>query len=252
MSAADTAMRVVLVTGASRGIGAAIAQRLSQGGLHVIVNHRSSAEPAASVVARIQQAGGAASVEQADVTDLAAARDMVARIRDRHGRLDVLVNNAGRSEDGLLLLTPVDQWWSVFNDNVAAVVNCTRAALPLLMATRARPVAIVNVSSVSGLRGVEGQTAYGAAKAAIIGFTRALSRELAGKNVAVNCVAPGPIDTEMYRQVSDDKKARRLALMPLGRLGTPMEVAEVVALLAEGKARFVHGQVIAVDGGSTA
>jgi 3-oxoacyl-[acyl-carrier protein] reductase len=174
---------------------------------------------------------------------------MLAKIRAAQRRLDVLVNNAGRSEDGLLLLTPHANWWSVFHDNVAPVVNCTRAALPLLMAGRGG--AIINIASISGIRGVEGQTAYGAAKAAVIGFSRALARELGSKNIVVNCVAPGPIDTAMYHHVSEDKRARRLALMPLGRLGTADEVAEVVGLLADGKAGFVHGQVIAVDGGST-
>lgn len=252
MSVVDTGTGVALVTGASRGIGAAIARRLAQGGLRVILNHRASAEEAITVVEQIRAGGGTAAAEQADVTDLTAARKMITRIRASHGRLDVLVNNAGRSEDGLLLLMSDEKWWSVFNDNVAAVINSTRAALPLLMAERGRPTAIVNISSVSGLRGVEGQTAYGAAKAAVIGFTRSLSRELADKNVAVNCVAPGPIDTEMYQRVSEEKKARRMSLMPLGRLGTPEEVAEVVALLSLGKAGFVHGQVIAVDGGITA
>lgn len=252
MTALDSGRRVALVTGASRGIGAAIARRLAKGGLHVVVNHRTSKELAYAVVEEICASGATASVLQADLTDLTASRTMISRIRETCGRLDVLVNNAGRSEDGLFLLMPPEKWWSVFTDNIATVVNCTRAALPLLMAVRQRPTAVVNISSISGLRGVEGHTAYGAAKAAIIGFTRALARELAGQNVAVNCIAPGPIDTAMYGHVSDERKARRLAAMPLGRLGTPEEVAEVVALVAENKARFIQGQVIPIDGGITA
>lgn len=241
--------RIALVTGASRGIGAAIACRLAQAGFRVIVNHRASAEAAEEVVRLIRESGGQAEVEQADVTDLTAVRAMITRIRSRHGRLDVLVNNAGRSEDGLLLLQSPESWWAVVRDNLSSVVNCSRAALPLLLEQKGG--AIVNISSVSGLRGVEGQTAYCAAKAAVIGFTRALAKELASKGLAINCVAPGPIDTELYRKVTPAKAAARLAQLPLGRLGRSDEVAEVVALLAEGRATFVHGQTIAVDGGST-
>ena len=241
--------RIALVTGASRGIGAAIASRLAQAGFRVIVNHRASAEAAEEVVRLIRESGGQAEVEQADVTDLTAVRAMITRIRSRHGRLDVLVNNAGRSEDGLLLLQSPESWWAVVRDNLSSVVNCSRAALPLLLEQKGG--AIVNISSVSGLRGVEGQTAYCAAKAAVIGFTRALAKELASKGLSINCVAPGPIDTELYRKVTPAKAAARLAQLPLGRLGRSDEVAEVVALLAEGRATFVHGQTFAVDGGST-
>ena len=241
--------RIALVTGASRGIGAAIASRLAQAGFRVIVNHRASAEAAEEVVRLIRESRGQAEVEQADVTDMTAVRAMITRIRSRHGRLDVLVNNAGRSEDGLLLLQSPESWWAVVRDNLSSVVNCSRAALPLLLEQKGG--AIVNISSVSGLRGVEGQTAYCAAKAAVIGFTRALAKELASKGLSINCVAPGPIDTELYRKVTPAKAAARLAQLPLGRLGRSDEVAEVVALLAEGRATFVHGQTFAVDGGST-
>ena len=149
--------RIALVTGASRGIGAAIASRLAQAGFRVIVNHRASAEAAEEVVRLIRESGGQAEVEQADVTDMTAVRAMITRIRSRHGRLDVLVNNAGRSEDGLLLLQSPESWWAVVRDNLSSVVNCSRAALPLLLEQKGG--AIVNISSVSGLRGVEGQTA---------------------------------------------------------------------------------------------
>jgi 3-oxoacyl-[acyl-carrier protein] reductase len=240
---------VALVTGSSRGIGRAIARRLAADGFHVIVNSRASQEQAAAVVAEIGEAGGSAEAIPADVTDLEQARRMVAEIRNRHRHLDVLVNNAGRREDGFLLMTPADRWWRLFEDNVAAVVNCSRAALPLILA--APSPAIVNISSLSGVRGTEGQTAYSAAKAAVIGFTKALARELAHKRVSVNCVAPGPIQTEMYAMGPESTRLRRLADLPLGRVGCPDEVAEVVSLLVGGKATFVHGQVIAVDGGGS-
>ena len=193
------------MTGASRGIGRAIARRLATAGFHVVVNHRASAEQASAVVQELTEMGATAEVIQADVTDPAETRRLISSIRQRHGRLDVLINNAGRREDGFLLLMPPERWWRVFEDNVAAVVNCTRAALPLILA--ARPGAIVNISSLSGVRGTEGQTAYSAAKASVIGFTKALARELAPKRVAVNCVAPGPIQTEMYEMGSQEVPA---------------------------------------------
>jgi 3-oxoacyl-[acyl-carrier protein] reductase len=240
--------RVALITGASRGIGAAIAMRLARDGFQVVINHRRSADGAAAVAESIRSDGGVAVIEQADVASLPDARALVERIRSGFGRLDVLVNNAGRAEDGLLLLTPDERWWATFNDNVAAVVQMTRAALPLLLGRRSG--VIVNISSVSGIRGTEGQTAYSSAKAAINGFTKALARELATR-VSVNCVAPGPIDTEMYRNVPEEKRNARIGLLPMRRLGRSSEVAEVVAMLAGGNSGFVHGQIIAVDGGAT-
>jgi 3-oxoacyl-[acyl-carrier protein] reductase len=247
-----TEKRVALVTGASRGIGAAIARRLASDGLHVVVNYLKSADAAKAVVAEIEANGGSAEAIQADVADLVQVRGLMKQIGDRHRRLDVLVNNAGRSASTLLMLTPDADWWGVLNDNLRPVVNCTKLALPFLLASES--AVIVNISSVSGaLRGVEGQTAYGSSKAAIVGFTRALARELGSKKVSINCVAPGPIETEMYQAaVSEKKRETRLTQLPVGRLGRPEEVAEVVGLLARNKVGFVHGQVIAVDGGTTA
>lgn len=242
-------IRVALITGASRGIGRGIAKRLATAGFHVIVNYRASATPATEVVREICNAGGSAEAYQADVTDLTAVREMISYIRKAHSRIDVLVNSAGRSEDGLLLMMTHEKWWRLLEDNVSSVVNPTRSALPMMLA--AKRGTIINISSISGIRGVEGQTAYSAAKAAVIGFTKALARELSSKGIIVNCVAPGPIDTEMYQSMPEAKREERLAILPLRRMGRVEEVAEVVALLAEGKASFIHGQVIAVDGGAT-
>jgi 3-oxoacyl-[acyl-carrier protein] reductase len=241
--------RIALVTGASRGIGAAIARRLAADGFHVIINHRNSGDAAASVDADIRGAGGSSEVMQADCADLQAVRNMVATVRATHGKLHVLINNAGRTEDGLLLMMPDDKWWAVVRDTIAAVVNPTRALLPLMWK---RPgAAVINISSISGIRGNEGQTAYSTGKAAVIGFSKALAREVARKGVSVNCVAPGPIDTEMYRAVHEERQKATLAALPLGRIGRSEEVAELVSMLVGGKAAFVHGQVIAIDGGAT-
>jgi 3-oxoacyl-[acyl-carrier protein] reductase len=240
---------VALVTGASRGIGRAISLRLSRSDFCVVVNYRTSESHARSLVEEIQKSNGEAECFQADVTQMSEVRAMAQFVANRFGQLNVLVNNAGRSEDGLLLLTKHEEWWRVFNENVAAVVNCTRGLLPLVL--RSRPATVINIASVSGLRGIEGQTAYGAAKSAVIGFTKALAKELATQGVSVNSVAPGPIDTEMYQAVSDAKRRARLSVLPLQRLGRPEEVAELVNFLALGNANFIHGQVIAIDGGAS-
>ena len=238
---------VAVVTGASRGIGASVASMLAASGYHVIVNHRNSGAHAEAVVNEIRSSGGSAEVVQADVTDLDQARTLVSYVKSKHGRLDALVNNAGRADDGFLLLTQDRLWWATFLDNLSPVVNCTRAALPLMLKGHAG--SIVNISSVSGIRGTEGQTAYSAAKAAIIGFTKSIAREVATKGISVNCVAPGPIDTELYRSASETRRDARLTSLPMGRLGDPTEVAEVVVFLAERRSPFVHGAVIVVDGG---
>ncbi len=242
-----TASPVALVTGASRGIGASVASMLATSGYHVIVNHRHSEANAEGVVEAIRSRGGSAEVVQADVTELEQARRLVSYVKSKHGRLDALVNNAGRADDGFLLLTQDRVWWATFHDNLSPVVNCTRAALPLMLQRHAG--SIVNVSSVSGIRGTEGQTAYSAAKAAIIGFTKSIAREVATKGISVNCVAPGPIDTELYRGASERRRDARLTSLPMGRLGDPAEVAEVIVFLAERRSPFVHGAVIVVDGG---
>jgi 3-oxoacyl-[acyl-carrier protein] reductase len=245
-----TQKRVALVTGGSRGIGAAIVRRLAASGFHVVLNYLRSEEAAQAVAAEARAAGGEVDLAQGDVTDLAQVRAVMRQVQEKHARLDVLVNNAGRTVNRMLMLHPDADWWALVRDNLGPVVNCTRVALPMLL--ESKPSVIVNLASVSGvLRGVEGQTAYGAAKGAIAGFTRALARELSFKGVSVNCVAPGPIDTEMYETVSPEKRAARVSTLPVGRLGRADEVAEVVGLLAEGKAAFVHGQILAVDGGAT-
>ena len=240
--------RVALVTGASRGIGAAIAERLARDGFTVLINHRDSEPAAEGVQQTIRSNGGRADVIQGNVAVLADARRITAHIRKTFGSLNVLINNAGRAEDGLLLLTSHDRWWKAFEDNVGAVVNMSRAALPLLL--QADGAVIVNISSISGVRGTAGQTAYSAAKAAVNGFTKALAREVGGR-ISVNAIAPGSIDTAMYAQITPEKREARQAQLAVPRLGRSSEVAELASLLASGRVGYIHGQVIAIDGGAT-
>jgi 3-oxoacyl-[acyl-carrier protein] reductase len=244
------AEKVAVVTGASRGIGKAISLHLAMEGFTVVVNYRSNRSDAEAVVNQISASGsGSAICYQADVADYEATRAMFDRIVSLFGRVDVLVNNAGFSHDSLLLLTPITSWWDVLRGNLAPPLNCCKHVLPIMI--ERHQGTIINIASTSGIKGVEGQTAYSSAKAGIIGFTKALAREVASFGINVNCVAPGPIDTDMYASVSEKKRNARLSVLPLGRLGRPEEVAEVVTFLALGKSPFLFGQVIAVDGGAT-
>lgn len=239
--------RVALVTGGSRGIGAAVCRRLATDGYEVVINYQTSAAEAQELISDLAAKGFRAEAIQADVTQIDEVRELVRRIRKTFGRLDTLVNNAGRPAEGLLLLTPSDDWWSIFLKNLSGTVNCSRVALPLLLASPSGH--IINISSVAGIRGVRGLTAYGAAKAATNGFTRALAQELADTSVRINSVAPGPIDTRVYADIRAKQQGEARA--PMGRLGNVDEVAEIVSMLASDRANFVNGQTIAVDGGIT-
>jgi len=230
--------KTALVTGASRGIGRAIAEELAEAGASVVVGYRSGKDEAEELAAAI---GGAAI--QADVSD----PDEAKRLVDEAGDLDVLVNNAGLTRDGLLLRMSDEDWRTVIETNLSSIFYTCRAACRPMM--KKRGGAIVNVSSIVGVHGNPGQTNYGASKAGIIGFTKSLARELGNRGVRANVVAPGYVTTQLTDVLPDEAKAAMLANTPLGRLGDPGDVAGAVRFLCSDEAAFITGEVLLVDGG---
>jgi 3-oxoacyl-[acyl-carrier protein] reductase len=239
--------QVVLITGASRGIGRATALAFARRGANVVVNYLSSGAEAGELVADIARNGGRAEALRADVRDGQAVRTMTDDLVRRHGRIDVLVNNAGITRDALAPMMDDPEWDDVLAVNVGGAFRVARAvARPMMLAGRGR---IVNVSSVAGSKGGRGQSNYAASKAALEGFTRSLAVELAPKGILVNAVAPGVIVTDMSRRVREEGEAEILSKVLLKRYGTVEEVAEVIVFLASDAASYVTGAVIAVDGG---
>ncbi len=237
--------QVALVTGASRGIGAAIAAELAGAGATVVVNYASSADAANAVVAGIQAAGGQAWAHQANVANEEQVEAMVKAVLEREGRLDVLVNNAGITRDGLLMRMKSADWQSVIDLNLTGVFLCTRAVSRTML--KARSGRIINITSVVGLMGNPGQANYSAAKAGVIGLTRSSAAEFASRGVTVNAVAPGFIDSDMTAELD---KEPILKAIPLGRMGQAAEVASAVRFLAaDPAAAYMTGQVLQVDGG---
>ena len=239
--------KVAVVTGASRGIGRAIALELANRGARVVVNYNRSADAAAAAVAAIEADGGQATAVQADVSDFSQARSLIQAAVKAYGRLDVLVNNAGVTRDQLILMMKEEDWDTVVRVNLKSMFNTCKAAARVML--RQRSGRIVNISSVSGIAGQGGQTNYSAAKAGVIGFTKSLAKELGPRQITVNVVAPGLIPTDLTADLAEELCQKAIDLTPLGRLGRAEEVAYAVAFLASDEAAFITGAVLPVDGG---
>jgi 3-oxoacyl-[acyl-carrier protein] reductase len=243
----DFTGKTALVTGSSSGIGAAIAQELAACRAKVAIHYRGNTDGANQVAEAIHQQGGTCALYQADVSNPEAAADLVKRVQGELGSLDILVNNAGTTRDTLLLSMKEEDWDTVIDTNLKSVYAVTRAALRGMM--KSRWGRIINITSVVGLSGQAGQANYAASKAGIIGLTKSLARELASRNITVNAVAPGFIPTSLTGVLSDEQRQAIINNTPLGRMGTPDEIAWAVAFLAAERSGFITGQVLTVDGG---
>ncbi len=239
--------KVAIVTGASRGIGKAIAEDLGSRGASVVVNYLSSADSAEEVVAKIEQSGGKAKAFQADVSDLKQAQALIKFAVDHFEGLHILVNNAGIIRDGFIMLMKEEDFDDVIRTNLKGTFNCSKAAVRHMM--KKRYGRIINITSISGQMGNPGQTNYSASKAGQVGFTKALTREVSSRKITVNAVAAGYIETEIWEDTPEEAKEWLLGMIPLGRSGQPEEVAKAVAFLASDDAAYITGHVLAVDGG---
>ena len=241
---------VALVTGASRGIGAVVAARLAEAGAKVGVNYLSSHDAAAEVVDSINRRGGEAMLVEGDVAQETSAASAVKQVIDQWDRINILVNNAGINRDRLLLRMTSEDWDQVLTVDLKGAFLCTRHVMPHFI--RQHGGRVINISSVVGISGNPGQANYAAAKAGLIGFTKAVAREVASRNVTVNAVAPGYVATGMVEQLSEETRQRILDRIPMGRFGTPEDVAEAVLFLCGQGAAYITGQVLTIDGGMIA
>lgn len=239
--------KVALVTGASRGIGKAIACKLAKEGAKVIINYNGSKEKAEAVKSQIEAEGGQAEVYQCDVSDYAACEAFIQTVIKEHGSLDILVNNAGITRDGLLMKMSEEDFDRVLETNLKGTFNTIRFASRQML--KQRSGRIINMSSVVGVSGNAGQANYAASKAGVIGLTKATARELASRGITVNAIAPGFIETDMTEVLSDKVKEASEAQIPLGHFGKPEDVANAAAFLASEEAAYITGQVLHVDGG---
>ena len=239
--------KVALVTGASRGIGKAIACKLAREGAKVIINYNGSNEKAEAVNSEIEAAGGQAEVYQCDVSDYTACETFIQTVIKEEGSLDILVNNAGITKDGLLMKMSEEDFDKVLDTNLKGAFNTIRFASRQML--RQKGGRIINMSSVVGVSGNAGQANYAASKAGVIGLTKAAARELASRGITVNAIAPGFIETDMTDVLSDKVKEASEAQIPLGHFGKPEDVAAAAAFLASEEAGYITGQVLHVDGG---
>jgi 3-oxoacyl-[acyl-carrier protein] reductase len=241
----ELTQKVVIVTGASRGIGRGIAEVLASRGAHVVAAAR--ADNAAATVEAIRVAGGNAETAAVDVTDANSVEALIDAVLIRHGRIDVLVNNAGIARDQLMLRMKREEWDEVISTNLTAAFTCVHAVLKPMI--KQRSGRIISISSVVGQMGNSGQANYAASKAGLIGFSKALAREVASRNITVNVVAPGLVETDMTKAVGEKAQAEWISMIPLQRLGTPQDIASAVCFLASDEAAYITGQVLAVNGG---
>jgi len=239
--------KTALVTGAGRGIGAAVAKTLAAAGAFVYVNYNGSKDRAEAVAAEICAQGGRAEAVQCDVSDFEACKNMIDAVMAKSGRLDILVNNAGITRDGLLMKMSEEDYDRVLATNLKGTFNTIRHASRVMLKQRSGK--IVNMASVSGILGNAGQANYSASKAGVIGLTKSAARELASRGINVNAVAPGFVETEMTQALSDKVKEQLIAQIPLGRVASAQEIADTVLFLVSDKAAYITGQVLSVDGG---
>ena len=239
--------KVAVVTGASRGIGKAIAVKLASKGATVVINYNGSRERAEEVKNEVESAGGKAVIIQCNVADFDACKEFIETVIKEQGRIDILVNNAGITKDGLLMKMSEEDFDKVLDTNLKGTFHTIRAALRQMI--RQRSGRIINMASVVGVSGNAGQANYAASKAGVIGLTKTAAREVASRGITVNAIAPGFIETEMTDVLSEDVKENLLGSIPLKRMGQTKDIAETVAFLASDKAAYITGQTISVDGG---